>query len=645
MTTDPWADPPDRRPRELAHVSATHLQRNSRLLMISSVIVGLGNYGFYLAILWLLPSVAFSHVASATSLLVIVGTASSAVLPLLVARTVARTRRGSHERQQAVGFSLSAAIILGVIVGAIMAALAAPYAPFGIILLLLVTSIELFVAGVGSGYLIGEERFWLVAALSVGEVAIKIGAGVTLAVAGFGATGAFAGSAFGAFLWAAAGVWIIRRDVTWRPSRPPAELWHQFAGFGATQILVSALTTMDVVVGSIVIGARHDLSTYQAMLVFARVPMFISIAAGAVVFPSLAGDRPGQNRLISAASTMYLALAVAYVAVVATVPSKLASIVLPHVYLGKLGLLVPMTLAGLAGGQLNLSTTFLQAHLSFRSMLWVLLPALPVVVLFYALFGTSIGRLAWLSAGALSGVALIVLVITVRHYGPARLATTTFNYVVVLAVAEIVLTRARTKLPVWLALAIVAVVLGLLASRTRGRRPGPLRVLLVEPRWSGSNEQATGLSTVQDALVAEGLDVQVATAIPERHSRAPGADGRKGSRWRDFPRQRQRGPTALLRLVLLLHRYHPDLVVECVRAPFLGVVTPWLHRDAAVAVVCGVRDGCRLRHRRRGFGHWVLQEFDEVLDWSPVVSDESSTFIDRCRSACTRALAVRGISA
>src|ERR1019366_7608555 len=107
------------------------------------------------------------------------------------------------------------------------------------IVLLWVTSVELFVAGVGSGYLLGEERFWLMAAISVGEVVVRLGVGVTLAKAGGGAPGAFAGSAFGAFLWAASSLWIVRRDIVWRPTRPPAELWHQFAGFGATQILVS----------------------------------------------------------------------------------------------------------------------------------------------------------------------------------------------------------------------------------------------------------------------------------------------------------------------------------------------------------------------------------------------------------------------
>ena len=186
MTADPAADPPARPPGGPAQIPAKRLQRNSRLLMISSVTVGLGNYVFYLVLLWLLPSIAFSEVSSASTLLVIVGTASSAVLPWLVARNVARTSRGSHQRRQAVGFSLGAAIVLGAAAGSVVAALSAPYAPTGVIVLLWVTSVELFVAGVGSGYLLGEERFWLLATLSVGEVAVKLGVGVTLATAGGG---------------------------------------------------------------------------------------------------------------------------------------------------------------------------------------------------------------------------------------------------------------------------------------------------------------------------------------------------------------------------------------------------------------------------------------------------------------------------
>ena len=401
---------------------------------------------------------------------------------------------------------------------------------------------------------------------------------------------------------------------------------------------------MDVVVGSIVVGAKHDLATYQAMLVFARVPMFISIAAGAVVYPSLAGNRPGQNRFISASSTMYLALSVAYVAAVATVPLRLVGLVLPHAYLHNLGLLVPMTIAGFAGGQLNLSTTFLQAHLSFRSMLWILLPALPVVVLLYTLFGTSIDRLAWLSAAALSIVALLVLVVTVRHYGPARLATKTVKSLTVLVVAESILARASSMLPVWLALVIGIGMLALLASRTRSRRPGPLRVLFLCSRWP-SSEQATGLNAIQSALAAEGLDVTIAPATPGPRSAATRADYPDGPRRRRLlARRRPGGATDRLRLVRLLRRYQPDLVVEYVRAPFLGAITPWFHRDAAVAVVCNVSEACRFRRRRWGFGRFVLQEFDEVLDEMAVGSDGSSTFVDQCRSACARAVAERGIN-
>ncbi|MGH9060019.1 MAG: hypothetical protein ACRDZY_10965, partial [Acidimicrobiales bacterium] len=104
------------------------LRRHSLLVLVASVLVGVGNYGFSLALVWVLASGAFAVVGSANALLVIVGTAGSAVLPWLVARQVARYPAGSRERQDVVGFSLAASVVLGATTAAVVVGIASTYA-------------------------------------------------------------------------------------------------------------------------------------------------------------------------------------------------------------------------------------------------------------------------------------------------------------------------------------------------------------------------------------------------------------------------------------------------------------------------------------------------------------------------------------
>ncbi|MGH9095445.1 MAG: hypothetical protein ACRDXE_09825, partial [Acidimicrobiales bacterium] len=353
------------------------LRRHSLLVLVASVLVGVGNYGFSLALVWVLASGAFAVVGSANALLVIVGTAGSAVLPWLVARQVARYPAGSRERQDVVGFSLAASLVMGATTAAVVVGIASTYAPPGVLVGLAVTTIGIFVGSTGIGFLQGSGRFLLLAGVALSEVVLKVGLGAGLAAAGFGPTGAVAGSAVGAVLLAVVGVAVVRGDLAWPHLGITSELWRQVGGIGAIQIAVSVLSTLDVVVASVVDGSSRALGSYQAMLVFARAPLFISTAVSTVVFPRLATPGVDRTRVAKSMATLYLTASCASVAIVSSLPSGLLRLLLPADYAHRAGLLLPLALAGFGAGAVNLLTTFLQARGDFRPALRVLAISLP----------------------------------------------------------------------------------------------------------------------------------------------------------------------------------------------------------------------------------------------------------------------------
>lgn len=636
---------------------AANLQRNSLLLTTSSVAVGIGNYGFNLALVWLLPSVAFSQVASASALLLIVGTVGAAALPLLVARTVLRTHPGSPERQDAVGFALAASVVLGLVIGLVMAALASPYAPSGILVLLVVTSVALIVASVGSGYLVGCERFSLLAVVSVAEMLVKLGAGIGLAVSGGGATGAFAGSAFGAVMWAAVGVWIVRKELRWPRTPPKGEVWRQLGGTGGIQALISVLTTMDVVVGSIVLGGSHRLAPYQAMLVFARVPLFVSNAISGVVYPRLVSLRYGRSKAVSEAMLFCSMLTAVGAAAVATLPPGLLRLFLPDRYLHSLDLLLPLAIAGFAVGLLNLSGTFLQGDSVFGPTLRLLAVAGLATIAAYAVLGTSPLSLAWCAAVAMSLLAARTLAMASRRFGPARLPARLAAAVAVLAASGAALRATRDVLPAWLALAAVFGLAALAATRPVPRRAGPLRVLFL----AAGRRSEDRFWPVLHALTADGVDVTVGFAALDPD--APVLDGLIRYDRRSRHPGRPRGGVRRLVLALwLLHRYRPDLVVEEVRMPYVDAAAPWWHHGAAVALVQRSRSEKARSPLSRAWRRRILVSYEQVLGWTSgvgglvrvggepvavptrlsVLDHGASPLVEVSLDACRRALRVRG---
>jgi O-antigen/teichoic acid export membrane protein len=360
----PADERPDAEPRAGEPANATGLRRDTLVLMAATFVVGVGNYGFSLAVVWLLKPAGFSVVSSFSSLLLVVGSAANAALPWVLASGIRRTRPDSSERRETVGFTVLASLACGCCAAGLVVALSARYASPGAQAGAAVTAFGIFVAGVVMGYLQGIGRFVALAVLTVVEVAIKFGLGMALAAMTAAPAGAMAGSAIGIASVAAYGLLLIRREVR-RPSRALVRAaTSQAARVGAVQVAVSVLVTLDIIVGSLRHGGSSSLAAYQAMAMFSRLPFFASIAISMVAYPrltSVASRGRDFEGTAGDALTLYMVLAAGAVAIAATLPAWLLRLVLPQRYLVGAHLLVPLAVAGLAAGLINLTTTFFQA--------------------------------------------------------------------------------------------------------------------------------------------------------------------------------------------------------------------------------------------------------------------------------------------
>lgn len=446
------------------------LQRNSLLTMASSVAVGIANYGFSLALVWILDSRSFAIVASVNSLLVVVGTAGAAALPWLVARQVAAHPARSEARREAVAFALAGSLLLGLITTAIVVAIASTYAGAGVLVALSVTTMALFVGAPGIGFLQGSGRFGLLAVIAVVEASLKVGLGAGLAAAGLGPTGAVAGAALGALMLAGAGLYAVRSELAWPRLRVEGGLWKNMAGIGGIQVSVSVLATLDVVVASVIDGSTRAFAGYQAMLVFARVPLFVSIALSFVVYPRLSKASPSErNAMIRQTTLLYFALCVVTVAVVASLPSGLLGLVLPHGYASFSHLLLPLALAGLGAGTVNLVTTYLQAEGVFGPAVSVMVLGLILAVILESRLAHPVGHLAWAACGADLTLAAVLVALAARRLEVAALWRMSAIAGLAIAATCAILLEARSQLGLWSALVALALAVIVLAARPRRR--------------------------------------------------------------------------------------------------------------------------------------------------------------------------------
>ena len=557
-------------------------------------VVSLLNYAYTLILLWLLPTREFAEVGSISALLLICGTISGAALPWVLAQEVLRSRDDRSRRRIAVTFCLFATVLQGAAAGLATCLIVVHYASGPVVAAAFCSVLLIFLAATAAGYFQGLQRFRLIAMLRVAEVVVKVGAGVGLVALGAGASGAVAGFALGAGLVAGVGLAYMAPDITWSWSALAGRsLWGSTQGLMAIQAGVAVLASMDVVIGSLVLGTAPALATYQAANILGRVPVFIGAALSIVIFPKMINGHGHPRVVIRDTVSLYLSLCVPITLVTATLPASVVGSLFPARY-GDVGAILPWTaVAGLVMGAVNLTTTYFQAAGIYRRTASLL--GLGVVLgVTLDVFGLEAHGIIGLAIAVAVGGAVVVgaLMREIHRTWPGALRGTARTGLFVLAwcLPLIVL---RHDLVVWSLWAVgcglVFCLRGLLgvSPTVEGAavsvRSRILHLGYEDPRRPGAGGGSVRTHEINRRL-ADRFEITVVCAR-YRGSRPRVEDGVR------YVHVGVVGGDLVERLAYFaflpwaLLRYRSDLVVEDFGAPFSSVAVPWMTPRPVVGVV------------------------------------------------------------
>ncbi|MEV4742688.1 glycosyltransferase [Streptomyces sp. NPDC049555] len=571
------------------------------LLTAATVAVGLGNYGLSLLLVRLLAPSDFTVYSAVSSVLLSVGTLAGATVPWVLAREVAAGAPGGARRRRAVRSCLWLALGLSLATAVVACAAVASYAGPGPVAALAAACVTIWLNSVGAGYLQGREHFARLGALRVGEVAVRIAVTVATVAAGWGAAGALGAFAAGAAVTTAAGLAALRRDLAapgaGEKAGSTSGLWRHAARIGGIQLLVCVLFTSDVVVAASVRGGSADLAPYQALLVLARVPLFLATALATVVFPRLAAAGPGAGgEGFRTALRQHWIVGGAVTVTIATCPGAVAGLVLPEQYTTSLALLPPLALAGFASATVMLVTVVFQAWGPARPVVVPLAVACLLGGAGYACASSDPQALAWSAAAVTSAVAVVTVGRARRRVPGTGPVAGALGPLAAGALACCALLALRPYPALWTGAALAVLAGAATAVRSRPRRPGPYRVLHLgfeDPRRPGAGGGSVRTHEVNRRLAARGVEVTVVVAP------WPGATATVRDSVRYVPLPAHPGPlvrsrfaaqiayfaVVVTRLPWLVRRHDPDVVVEDFAAPFSSVCVPYLTRRPVVGVV------------------------------------------------------------
>jgi amino acid adenylation domain-containing protein len=557
-------------------------------------VVSVLNYSYTVILLFMLPAREFAEVGSISALLLVCGTIAGAALPWVLAQEVLRSKHDAPRRRIAVTFCLFATVLQGVVAGLATCVIAYHFSDNGLLAAAFGSVVLIFVAATTAGFLQGYQRFRYLAALRISEVIVKIGAGVGLVALGAGAGGAIAGFALGASVVAAGGLIYMAPHVQWSWSAfAGRSLWASTQGLLAIQAGVAILASMDVVIGSLILGAQPALATYQAANILGRVPLFLGGALSIVVFPRMVAGQTRPAEAIRESFSLYVRICVPIALVTATIPSSVVTHLFPARY-GDVGAILPWSaFAGLMMGVINLATTYFQATAIYRSTTKVLFSGVALCAIL-DVFGLQVhGILGLAVVVALGGtlVAAALMLKTVRTWPGSLKGQVRSSAGVAIACAPLFLLRGHLFLwALWAFGCGVLICLRSLRGVHHAWGSGPLatrpRILHLgyeDPKRPGAGGGSVRTHEINRRL-ATAYDITVVCAR-YKGSRERTEDGVRyvhvGMLGGDF--LERLAYFAFLPYALL--RYRSDLVVEDFGAPFSSVAVPWMTSRPVMGVV------------------------------------------------------------
>ncbi|MFD0317900.1 glycosyltransferase [Streptomyces flavalbus] len=611
--------------------------RPAVLLTGSALLTGAVNYGGSVLAMRLLTPPEYARYAAVAAVLLVVGALAGATMPPLVARVTARQATAgqvSSVTGPCLRIAVAAALVCAVAAGAVTL----PYATPGLLTVIAVAVAALWVNATGLGLTQSRQAFRSLAVLWTAEAVLRAAVTAVAAATGGGDTGAIAGFAAAAGSTALAALAVRPRrtsgpDTAAVPkhrtddrARGPegagataasttGPMWRQALAIGLLQALVYLLPALDVVVAAAVQEGDAALAPYQALLLPARVPVFVATALAAVLLPRLTrcpawGPTHGA---LGQALRQHAATVSVLVAATATCPPEILALAVPPAYAASADLLVPLGIAAGGHATLVLLVTVFLAWGPLLPVAVTLALVCPFAALGYGVAASGTRALAWTSAAVAVATAGAVAVLAWRRAGRVRPGRGAGCSLLAVPVPALVLGALRPHPLPWClaAVALAGAATGWVTRRQR--RAGPLRVLHLafeDPRAPGAGGGSVRTHQVNRRLAASGVRVTAVCApwpgctpttrdgvryVPVLRRLAPVLRHR-------FPCQLAYFAAVTVGLPLLVRRTDPDLVVEDFAAPFSSVCVPWWTRRPVVGVVQWLAAREKARDYRLPFG-------------------------------------------
>jgi O-antigen/teichoic acid export membrane protein len=433
---------------------------------------GLGavlNYGFGVALAWLLTPSEFGAVSVLQNVQFLCAMILAAGFPWALAATIARDTgdvapayRAAFLGNLGLGLVLAAAFLVAQSWRAVI-----PGASAVTVACVTVMIVVLSATSALGGGLQGERRFDGYGVMQISEIAIKVV--VAVAFVGLlhqGVGGVATSFLIGAVLSAVIG-WFALRDRL--PGRGPVawrETSSRAVSMGTASSAFGVMLAVDVIALSVVGQGRGvtaaDIALYQAATVLARAPFFVGDALSNAIFPFIAQARSAAD--VDAwfrAAFRWVPLALVPLQLVLVIaPGPVLRVLFPAHYAQAAGVLRVLTIGTLGLIVMDMLLKTLNAREVAAVARWVPVALVVEVVALVVLvprFGTTGGAVAF-SLGAWAGAAVLGRIYARRYYEKWADARFAGRYVLALLPLAALLGIASVA-PTWPA--VLAILVGL----------------------------------------------------------------------------------------------------------------------------------------------------------------------------------------
>jgi O-antigen/teichoic acid export membrane protein len=255
------------------------------ILLVSFGAISVINYGFSLAMGWLLSPGDFGLLAFVQSMFLLGGLILQSGIAWTLSRSIVRSDvddrnaliRGSLLANLAVSLAMTATLVMLFVSGPLRPG----FESWGMLAIAVVALNFVAIVTIVRGAAQGVENFAVMAGVQVIEVAVKAGSGVLLVLLGFGVFGAVFGLVIGGVVGAAAGSVYLLRHFRMRVFGPALFPSVKVAApmFGALLGLALLLNEDLLAVKLLLLHDRAATGYYQSALVLANLPYFLASSA------------------------------------------------------------------------------------------------------------------------------------------------------------------------------------------------------------------------------------------------------------------------------------------------------------------------------------------------------------------------------